>query len=408
MTAPPREHDVLREYICSTISLNAAELLALQSLPALAATISPARGQPGLYDITPGSTVGAIRIGGRVIHILPKIPIDRLFFLLSYGVDPDQWWDTPVDLSSAPTVLEAIVPAFAHQVSRALARGLLHGYRNLQDNLTTVRGQICFARQDRLAAGFLSPIECRFDDFTADIIENRLLRAAANVLLRFPLRAASSRAALLRIEHALRDVELEFFDPRRVPDAALTRLNRHYGPALRLSRLILSGASPELRAGAVGCSAFLVDMNVVFEDFIYVALRESLRLTAGQFTQCARGRSLFLDAARRIPLQPDLSWWDQGRCRFVGDVKYKRLRLAGAPNADLYQLLGYLVAADLPSGLLVYAATETDNADHVVANIGKTIHVRAMDISRPPAQILEQVNHLAVFARSLTSRRPAM
>ena len=49
---------------------------------------------------------------------------------------------------------------------------------------------------------------------------------------------------------------------------------------------------------------------------------------------------------------------------FVGDAKYKRI--AGqqfcAPNADLYQLLAYATALDLPGGLLIYAQGEADTA----------------------------------------------
>ena len=97
-------------------------------------------------------------------------------------------------------------------------------------------------------------------------------------------------------------------------------------------------------------------MNRVFEDFVIVALREALGLSAIIFTQGASGKLLHLDEARRVRLEPDMSWWEGSFCTFVGDVKYKRL--TGNKNADLYQMLAYLAATDLQSGLLVYAAGE--------------------------------------------------
>ncbi|MHB0960427.1 MAG: 5-methylcytosine restriction system specificity protein McrC [Pirellulaceae bacterium] len=137
-----------------------------------------------------------------------------------------------------------------------------------------------------------------------------------------------------------------------------TRLNERYWGALELAKLILQASSIELRHGQHQASSFLVDMNQVFEDFVVIALRESLGLNERQFPQNARGRRICLDVASRVVLEPDLSWWQANRCCFVGDVKYKRVNAPGIKHPDLYQLLAYTVATDLPNGLLVYAAGE--------------------------------------------------
>jgi hypothetical protein len=47
--------------------------------------VEPTIGCPGLYDLTPGSWIGAVSIGSLALVIRPKIPIDLLLFLLSYG-----------------------------------------------------------------------------------------------------------------------------------------------------------------------------------------------------------------------------------------------------------------------------------------------------------------------------------
>ena len=49
-------------------------------------------------------------------------------------------------------------------------------------------------------------------------------------------------------------------------------------------------------------------------------------------------------------LAPDLPWWDGATRTFVGDAKYKNLTNARVPNADLYPLLAYAIALDLPVG----------------------------------------------------------
>ena len=59
-------------------------------------------------------------------------------------------------------------------------------------------------------------------------------------------------------------------------------------------------------------------MNLLFEDFVVVALRGGSRRNGSHVPQGARARSIWLDADQRIRLEPDLSWWWGDRCVFVG------------------------------------------------------------------------------------------
>ena len=65
-----------------------------------------------------------------------------------------------------------------------------------------------------------------------------------------------------------------------------------------------------------------------------------------------------MDDDQRVQLRPDLTWWSGDTGVFVGDAKYKRLDDGHIPTADLYQLLAYATALDLPGGLLIYAQGE--------------------------------------------------
>ncbi len=185
------------------------------------------------------------------------------------------------------------------------------------------------------------------------------------------------------------------YDRRRVPQVTFDRRSEHYRGAVGLARLILSGASFDLAPGAVGASAFLVDMNKVFEDFVVVAQRDALGVSDGVLVQGASGRPLFLDVAQRVSLKPDISYWSGERCLFVGDVKYKRITPAGYPNADLYQLTAYAIATRLDSGMLVYAAGKAGDDVHEVRHLGKRLIVAPLDLRASPDQLLEQVRTLA-------------
>ncbi|GAP51903.1 hypothetical protein [Streptomyces azureus] len=95
-------------------------------------------------------------------------------------------------------------------------------------------------------------------------------------------------------------------------------------------------------------------------------------------------------------LRPDIVLYRAGRPVSVVDAKYVFLdRLA--PSTDhLGQLLGYCTALGLPHGHLVYAATSQDGPDgHVIRRSGITVTAHALDLARPPAELLASVAELA-------------
>jgi len=367
----------------------------------LKAVDTPVAGEDDVYDIRPGSSIGVVTSGECQIIIRPKIGFERAMFLVSYAIGRGRWSDDIARLARAELIIEAVAIAFARQLRIALGRGVLHGYRRFEDSLHTVRGRVRFDDQLRVRLGVAPPIEVAFDEFTEDIEENRLLRAALDRLRRFPMRSRLPARQLRPHEVALTNVQLVAYESGTLPEIHFTRLNEHYRDAISLAKLILQGTSYELEGGDVRATAFLIDMNKVFEDFVVIALRDALGLTAAQFPQGAQHRHVRLDRRERVRLLPDLSWWDVATCDFVGDVKYKRTTVEGIEHADLYQLLAYTVALDLPRGLLVYGAGVETAVTHDVSRAGKQLLVRALDVSGPPETILKNVRDLADEVREI-------
>jgi 5-methylcytosine-specific restriction enzyme subunit McrC len=280
--------------------------------------VTPTRGADGRYDLTPGSTIGALNLPDLAIEIRPKISIDRVLFLLSYALDPRGWKSLTFRFEARQTLLEALIPAFIHQVGQAFRRGLLQGYRSEEASLAGVRGRVRFDDQLRRRFGIVPPVEIRYDEFTEDIELNRLIRAAGDRLERMKLRSASSRTSLRWLRNALERVTLSQYHPARLPEITWSRLNEHYRPAVGLARLILQLTSFELHHGEVTASALLIDMNEVFESFVVTALREALRLNHQSFPRGAKRRQLWLDRG-------DPCAWNQtspgGRGRPAGSLE---------------------------------------------------------------------------------------
>ncbi|GAA3541494.1 McrBC 5-methylcytosine restriction system component [Nonomuraea rosea] len=353
---------------------------------------------PGQWRIRAGTKVGVTAVtlpDGRVItvRIRPKVPIARLLFLLGYSRNPKGWRTDEVPMAEETELLPVLARLFAVQTEEALRQGLIQGYQPTEETALIVRGRIREADQIRKHHGRFLPLEIAHDEFTADIAENRLLRTACERLLRLPVRVSKdTRGKLQRLR--VRLAEITPIDRgHQVPSWRASRLNARYHKALRLAELVLHGSSVEHHPGDVMVSGFLFDMARVFEDFVTVALREALADDGGH---CVLQDGHHLDEDRQIRIVPDfVRYSGDGIPVAVADAKYKAEKPEGFPDADLYQMLSYCTALNLPEGHLVYAKGNATHAAHRVRHAGITIHQHALDLDQPPAELLDEIGALA-------------
>ena len=393
-------HIDLREYQGTECALTLAQRDELVGdVKALNLTIEPIVGTSDRYMVTPGSTVGAVEVGDMSVRIEPKIGVPQLLSLACYSMRLFKPQQEPFDFREDEALPDVLALALAAAARRAFAHGLLHGYRVEEDSLQTVRGRIRIDDQIRQRPGFMLPVEVRYDEFTDDTIENRLVKAAAAQLSRMRLRSQDARAGLSWVIGMLEQVALVEFSASDLPETRFTRLNEHYRDVLALAHLILRHSAFSSERGAVRASGLLVNMNNLFQEFLTVALRESLGVSSDRLRS---ERVVELDEDGRARLKPDLSWWEGGICTFVGDAKYKNLTdNRSVPGTDLYQLLAYATALNLPGGLLVYAQDEAGRWPYRVKHARKCLEVTALDLSGTLAEVLERVQSVAASVQRL-------
>lgn len=348
------------------------------------------------FVLNPGGVVGVGEIGERQLVVHPKLEIQRLLFLVSYSIAPTRWRETLRGFRGAEDLFASVIPGFVNAVFRATERGILRGYHPRAEPLTTVRGRIDFDQLIKRRFGVVPPIDCRYDEYSEDVVENQLILAAAERLMSLRRAGPRLRAQLRSIRALFGGVSRRRFVASSVPTVRYTRLTEHYRPAVELASLVLRNFSLEIGHGAVSARGFFVDTAKLFEDFVVIALREALGLSLRAFPQGSRDHRLYLDDGCRVRLEPDLSWWEEGRCVFVGDAKYKRTpAISGVKNPDLYQLFAYAQATGLSRGMLVYAAGEAPETSYRIAHSEKLLEVHTLDLDQDPQQLLIQVGELA-------------
>ncbi|MEV7230321.1 restriction endonuclease [Polymorphospora sp. NPDC051019] len=377
--------------------------------PALAGTglVATTLTVDGRLRLTADSKVGVVRLQAGEdtveVRVRPKLPIGRLFWMLGHARDDSGWRPEPADLATEHELVPAVAVAFTAAASRALAPGVLQGYRVAEETLPTLRGRLREADQLRRRPGLALPLEVRYDDYSVDIPENQILRAAVDRLRRTDSVPAAARCGLHRLGQALADVT-RLPPGLPLPPVPVNRLTARYGPALRLARLILADDSVEHHSGTVRASGFVFDLNRVFEDWLTAVLRDVITREHGG-TVVAQ-HPAHLDERATVPMYPDITWWRQHRCLGVVDAKYKRTSGSSPPNGDLYQMLAYCTTLGLAEGHLVYATDHEPEREYRLVGSGVRVMAHGLDLAGPLNELRGQIERLAdrVARAAVTAR----
>ncbi len=350
----------------------------------------------GLYRIEPVGKVGSVRTSTVQLDVRPKdrLGLGRLLFLLSYAGEQGFRQDA-VAADEERELWSALAESLAQLAERALGRGVLQGYLTVEESLRTVKGRIRISDQISRRPGMLVPLEVSYDEFTEDIAENRILRAALERMGQVPGVRPEVLGRLRQLKGKL-DAVARLPAGSPVPPWTPTRMNLRYHAVLRLAELILRNASAEAGEGSHRTASFVVDMAQVFEDFVGTALRSAMAAYPGELR--LRYNALLSEAVRdsdRLSVRPDAVHMLGGRPVVAYNAKYRAASDAGASlTADHYQMLAHCTALAVPTAWLVYAGKGEMKLRRIL-NTDIDIVEFPLDLSRPPSDILGSIQELA-------------
>jgi 5-methylcytosine-specific restriction enzyme subunit McrC len=315
-----------------------------------------------------GHLVGAANLPcGVTLEVLPKIRVhnnddrrDRASFrrMWEYAADLNlREHDQTAGVVDAQLPLhEWLVHRFLDQVDSLVLRGIRLHYVEREDNLSTVRGRLLVAQNLRTNALAPHRFFCRFEDFSADRPENRLIRSAVRRVMGSSSNPENQRRAA-QLNERLQEIPLSQNIAQDFSRWRDDRLMAHYREIRSSCRWILNsrGAAPVAGDDAMfGC---FVRMNDVFERYVVRWMQNRLIGTDYELLDQNSG----LSDARRTKqfcswdgkprsMRPDIliySRMERHRCVAILDAKWKRTvdMEAGSdrPSAgsDLYQMYAY-------------------------------------------------------------------
>ena len=334
----------------------------------------------GGYDLSAGAYVGAIAAndGDRPLHLLiePKVPITNLFYMLTYAHQLPQFGGDLSPLLAGEALFDFIARIFIGQVDDIIRRGIHRGYVDYEETATRLRGRLLLAQQMRrgpVVVGFHQ----RANEFTADVLENRILRAALALLARARFRDPELGPRARRSLAAFEEASPAAVTPADCDRVVYTRLTERYRSPINLARLFLRYLSLEGRAGTTPFVTFLVPMFQLFELFVARLLSEATAIRPRYHV--AAQPIIWLDEARRLKGRPDIVLRRDGRDYLVLDTKYKVYGDKPKPE-DVHQMVTYCHTLGVGRGVLVYPG-DTPLAEEHVMKAGVRLEMRSLSLN---------------------------
>ncbi len=314
-------------------------------------TVTPSW-ESGKYDLTAKDHVGVISMDGLRLHIRPKVPLTNLFFMLTYAYELAQFRDGETPLDTADDLFAFLVEIFVKQVDRLVRDGIARGYVAYDDDPAYLRGRLRPMEHLRRSATRPGRFPQETNEFTADLLENRILKFTLWQLSRSGVGSDELRRRLRRALSAFSEVSHAAIGPADCQRVVYTRLNGAYRTPVNLARLFLQHLSLEGHAGQTPFMTYLLPMPRVFELFVGRYLAET---TAGHpRIGVALQPHIWLDEAQQEKGRPDIVVQRDGRPHLILDTKYKSFH--GAPNdADRNQMYAYCGATGVDRAMLIYA-----------------------------------------------------
>lgn len=278
-------------------------------------------------------------------HKMEQIDFVRMFMtcftsdlsLASFSTIYEIYIDKPS--IKAPALQSVVSPLlvlhFLGVVSRI--KELKKGYVSRSENLKKVKGRISILKNERqnIAIRRYDRVFCEYDEYSADIPENRLIKKALLFSQRLlqGLNERSAAVAKLRLNKslALFSEVSDKVEIKQVKRLRAHKLFTNYNEAIRLAKLILRLFDYNIsKVGSLEGKVvpFWLDMSLLYEHYVYELLHEAYR---ERITYQFKGKTGF----------PDFLYKSE-ECKAILDTKYIPKYEEKSPDKDVVrQLSGY-------------------------------------------------------------------
>jgi 5-methylcytosine-specific restriction enzyme subunit McrC len=379
--------------------------------------------------------VGVIAAEGCALEILPKIDFPgedgakatgsirrRLIHMLAVALDMkiDAGQITALDWQRE-TLLEILIRLFSEKLVDAVRQGMPRRYIGHADDLPVLRGRLNVTRQFTTLTAEPSRLACRYDELTADIALNRIMKAAVTRLSRIA-RATDNQRRLRELAFAYVDIADEPVPALRWDQVVLDRTNSRWRELLNLARLLLGERFQTSSVGGSNGFSLLFEMNTLFEEYVARMLKRALADTDLRvITQGGRLYCLETEDRRGIfQTRPDIIVKRGDKVVQIIDTKWKRITARiddpkqGVSQGDVYQMMAYGQLYECNKLCLLYPHSDALGVEdgivavHTVTATEHRLETATIDVARAADLGARLANIVKTEARENFRRGPSL
>lgn len=317
--------------------------------------------------------VGVIQVGNTVIEVLPKADKSKstdnetkstwrnvLFSMLhAVGVFDIQAPSSSDLRLRSNSILDLYFELFIKEIEYLIHTGLVKKYRKTEGNRTVLKGNILFAKHISQNLVHQERFYVKYTTYDKEHDIHAVLYKALKLLsyINTNVQLNSRLGALLLDFPELYDVKISesMFDK-----ITFDRKTEPYRNAIEIAKLILLNYHPDVNKGTNNVLALMFDMNVLWEQFVYVSLRKHKSYSTSIAAQNTRNFWKPL-SGYRSKMKPDIVLNKNTKYCVVLDTKWKNLNGYNPSSEDLRQMFVYMKYYGAKKVALVYPGIEYKN-----------------------------------------------
>ncbi len=306
-----------------------------------------------------------------------QIPIENIYFLLAYAWNRlDEKDRVSVAIDDCTELVDLFAKILINATRILLKRGIDKSYVAETFELSGIKGKLELAETLKRNLHLRFRTVCSFDEFSANILTNRILVSTLRQLTKTANLDSGLRHEIRKLLPMFGEVEPIALKSSIFNQVRLNRNNRFYGFVLDICRLIAENILPSEQNGEWKFVDFTRDerkMNQLFEKFLYnfYQIETAFKVKSEQIRW--KFENLSENGEKYLPImRTDISLTNETR-KIIIDAKYHRETLTEnfsrekIKSANLYQLFSYLLnqrGADEKSqnatGILLYPTIEKE------------------------------------------------
>jgi|APSaa5957512535_1039671.scaffolds.fasta_scaffold00891_13 5-methylcytosine-specific restriction enzyme subunit McrC len=342
------------------------------------------------------SHIGVAQFSNFSVTIIPKFSnIGRLVELIDYVYDLDLevFPESETEFLGEKNMLsEIIISTFVKHTEKLLKRGMVRSYTNHQSNSPFLRGKLIFQQQIINDSKTKLEFACEHDEFEYDNLENQILLYCLERCYYITInndRKKEIRRMMGLLEGLVNHKEISSDDLKMIN---YNQMNQHYKKVHELCKLIVNSIRItdfyEQKSRFV--NSFFVDMNAVFEKFVFKLFHKYYPLPSKEQQRYASWE--IESSGKKYNIIPDILIYDKNRYEIetIIDTKYKD----DLSESDRFQIAFYIRDYDKMKGYAILPKTQDSKLQTLKATRQNIeIKICFIDIDEVLTLIYSKDNH---------------